>query len=120
MLSQNSTLRTGELSACRLLFLSGMNTPSRTKALVFSVFAALVLGASSAAAAPGTVQGKAGSIDPATLKPSDWASWPEVSIPTVAEVQASCFDVERQCRKSGTAASICAKEKRSCLAPTTL
>lgn len=63
---------------------------------------------------------KAGTIDPATLTAKDWASWPEVSIPTVAEVQATCFDVEKQCRRSGTASAICAKEKRACLAPTTM
>lgn len=97
-----------------------MNTPSRKKALGIAVLASLVFGLSVASAAPALVKGSAGSMDPASLKPSDWATWPEVSIPTVAEVQATCFDVERQCRKSGTAASVCAKEKRACLAPTTM
>jgi hypothetical protein len=76
--------------------------------------------ASVAWAAPAVSQTKAGALDPATLTPADWASWPEVSIPTVAEVQAACFEVERQCRRSGTAASLCAKEKRACLSPSTL
>lgn len=90
------------------------------KVLSFAVLAALMLGALAAEAAPGEPAAPSGAVDVATLKPSDWASWPEVSIPTVAEVQASCFEVERQCRRSGTAAALCAKEKRACLAPTTL
>jgi hypothetical protein len=72
------------------------------------------------AAAPAVSPTKAGTADPAVLTPTDWASWPEVSIPTVAEVQATCFEVERQCRRSGTAPSLCAKEKSACLSPSTL
>lgn len=112
-----STVRTKPLPARPLLFFPGMKT---FRALTISCFLGLTLGATTLAAAPATVQGKSGTLDVTTLKPSDWASWPEVSIPTVADVQGSCFEVERQCRRSGTAASLCAKEKRACLAPTTM
>ena len=93
---------------------------SSKHSLALLLLAAWTLGTSVAVATPATVKGKAGELDPATLTPADWASWPEVSIPTVAEVQATCFEVERQCRRSGTAAARCAKEKRSCLAPSTM
>ncbi len=69
---------------------------------------------------PSMGKSQAGVLDTTKLTASDWASWPEVSIPTVADVEASCFEVERQCRRSGTAAALCAKEKRSCLAPARL
>jgi len=93
---------------------------NRSKVIFFAVLTSLMFGATVLTAAPVNSQAKANHVDPMTLKASDWASWPEVSIPTVAEVQSTCFEVERQCRRSGTAASLCAKEKRSCLAPTTL